>query len=152
MCASVIGVPAGKLASCAAKSMVPGPVTAPLPPRGTLRVMEAIPRAFASALVTGGTSLAALIVAVKKIGPVFGEGVVGVLLSLPHAASIRSAAARIARRVIVLFSEGSLTFRSSYGSGGPAPLLLSISIRSILYDAPPSDPSVADCVKRFRLV
>src|SRR5436190_396764 len=64
------------------------------------RVIVARPRALASALVIGGTSLAALITAVKTIAPVF-DGVVGVLLSPPHAATNRSAAPTSASRVIV---------------------------------------------------
>src|SRR4051794_17663120 len=96
MCASVAGVPPGKLASWPTKLTVPAPVTAPVASRGTLNVIVTVPRALASALVIGGTWLAALSVAVKVIGPVLLDGVVG--LSLPHAAAISSAAAIAAHR------------------------------------------------------
>ena len=65
----------GKPDSCAEKLTVPPPVTAPVAAsRGTLKVMVAVPRALASALVTGGTSLAALSGAVNTIGPVLLDG------------------------------------------------------------------------------
>src|SRR6476661_3841146 len=98
MWARIAGVPAGKLASWATKVTVPAPVTAPLASRGTLNVIVTVPRALASALVIGGTSLAALRFAVKVIGPVL-LGVVG--LSLPHAVAISSAAPIAAHRFIV---------------------------------------------------
>src|SRR3982751_2472237 len=99
MCASVAGVPPGKLASWPTKLTVPAPVTAPLASRGTLNVMVTAPRALASALVVGGTWLAALSVALKVIGPVLLDGVVG--LSLPHATVMSSAAPIAAHRFIV---------------------------------------------------
>src|SRR6478672_4221696 len=121
MCASVAGVPAGKLASWATKVTVPAPVTAPLASRGTLNVMVTVPRALASALVIGGTSLAALSVAVKVIGPVLpDDGVVG--LSLPHAAAISSAAPIAAHRFIVP-PPRSLVVPPPIGCAGRRPVL-----------------------------
>src|SRR5690349_7777308 len=105
MWAIVTGVPAGKLASWAANPTVAAPVTAPTALGGTSSVMVATPRAFASALAIGGTSLAALMVAVRTIAPAL-DGVVGVLLSLPHAATNRNAVPTSASRVIVCLSAG----------------------------------------------
>ena len=76
--------PTGKPVSWTEKFMRPGPVMAPEESRGAVRVIVAVPRALASALVTGGTSLAALSAAVKTIGPVV--GLVGELLPQPAAA------------------------------------------------------------------
>jgi hypothetical protein len=85
-------------------------------------------------LVTGGTSFAALSEAVKTIGPVLGEGVVGVVVSSLHAAAIRSIAAIAASRVIGPSFEGS--FSSTLPSLGAG-----------------RDRGVAaDCVKTFRVV
>jgi hypothetical protein len=72
--------------------------------RGTLNVIVAVPRALASAFVIGGTSLAALSCAVKMIGPVLPDGVVG--LSLPHAAARIKAVPIAASRFIGSSSEG----------------------------------------------
>src|SRR5215203_646787 len=100
MCAATTEVPDGKLLSCTAKVTLPPPVTAPVLSRGTLKVMVAVPRPPDSAPETGGTSLAALSVVEKTIGPVV-DGPVGVLSLLSsHAAAMASAIIRIAARFI----------------------------------------------------
>jgi hypothetical protein len=55
-------------------------------------------------LAIGGVSLAALSSAVKTMGPVLVDGVVGA--SLPHAAAVMSAMAMAANRFIGSSSEG----------------------------------------------
>src|SRR5687768_10318113 len=78
--------------------------------------MVAVPRASLSSFVTGGTSLAAVIVTLNTIGPVF-EGPAGLLLPPPHAAAavIMPAATTIApaidRFIAFLLPESRQNFR-----------------------------------------
>ena len=66
------GVPLGKPDVWISNVTFPAPVTAPLPSRGTSKVMITKPRPVFSALVIGGTSLAGLSWAVKTMGPLVG--------------------------------------------------------------------------------
>src|SRR5262249_612988 len=93
MCARFSVVPPGNPLTVAEKLTVPPPMMLPDVSRGTLKTIVAVPRAFESALLNAGTSLAALRFAVKVIGPwllVPPDGVVG--LSLPHAVTSATSA------------------------------------------------------------
>src|SRR5215207_6924724 len=123
MCAATTAVLlVGNELSWMPKVTVPPPVIAPAESRGTLNVMVVVPRAVDSALVTGGTSLAALSCAENTIGPVF-DGCVRE--SSSQAAASASTAIRIATRFI-----SSLQFLPG-GFAPPDPLARSLARRFV---------------------
>ena len=152
MCARLMGVPPGKLETCAEKFTVPPPLTPPVAgSRDTLNVIVAVPRAFASAFVIGGVSFWALSCAVNTMGPVLLVGVVG--LSLPQAAASISAVPIAASRFIgppprVIVVANAVGIRDP-GLGVRKTLMLRIDgLRSLVVKSPPLHSSrfAASCV------
>src|SRR5688572_21705448 len=88
----------GRLVSWTDQFVVPPPVGVPELSRGTFIVTVADPRPPDSALVIGGTSLAADNCAENTIGPLF-DGPVGLSLSPPQRAA-PSAAATITAAIV----------------------------------------------------